>query len=114
MLIQLAVSLGEVVQTRAFGGTARFTLPGMEARRKRGQDKILAGREEAKYEPGRTAGDKAEERFDKEGESEKEPGTTASDEVEEKSGLYLAEWRAGLEEQLRNNRPITRSRLTIC
>ena len=66
MLIQLAVSLGEVVQTRAFGGTARFTLPGMEARR-RGRDKRLAGEEEAKDEPGTTAGEEeAEERFDKE------------------------------------------------
>ena len=136
MLIQRAVSLGKVVQTRGFGGTARFTLPGMETRRKKiGPVKTLYVTEEAQHEAGKNSGDEAEEeRFDKEEEAEKEPGTTSLDEKEpgttspdekepgttsldEKkdiSGLYLAEQRAGLGEQLKKEGPITRSRLTLC
>ena len=106
VLVQRAVSLGEVLQTRGFGGTARFTLPGMEARRRKGQDKELAGKEATK-EPRITAGEDTEE-------TTKEPGMTAPDEAVEKSVLEVAKCRVGLEEQLRKNRPITRSRLMLC
>ena len=101
------------MQTRGFGGTARFTLPGMEKRRKRGQDKTLADKEKIKYEPDNdeTAGEEAEERFDQEDE---EPGTTSPGKEEGNAGLSLAESRAGLEDQLMKNRPMTRSRLTFC
>ena len=101
------MSLGEVLQTRGFGGTARFTLPGMEARRKRGQDKVLAGKEKEKgaaNQSGRTAGEEAEEKFDDKEDTAKESGMTAPDEAVEKS----------VEEQLRKNRPMTRSRLMLC
>ena len=102
------MSLGEVLQTRGFGGTARFTLPGMEVRRRKGQDKELAGKEATK-EPRITAGEDTEETT-----STKEAGMTAPDEAVEKSALEVAECRVGLEEQLRKNRPMTRSRLMLC
>ena len=98
-----------MLQTRGFGGTARFTLPGMEARRKKGQDKtLLAGKEKkATKEPRITAGEETED-------TAKERGMTAPDEAVEKSVMEVAECRAGLEEQLRKNRPMTRSRLVLC
>ena len=90
--LQRSVSLGEVVQTRGFGGTARFTLPGMEDRRRKGQDKtLLAGKvrkvekEEGKNEPRTTAREEAGEKNDKEDSKHK------TDEAVEKSILEVAE-----------------------
>ena len=114
--LQRSVSLGEVLQTRGFGGTARFTLPGMEARRRKGQDKKMVGKvekEEAKNEPRTTAREEAGEKNDKE-DSKHKPGTTAREEAENKSVIEVAKCRVGLEEQLRKNRPMTRSRLMLC
>ena len=70
------------MQTRGFGGTARFTLPGMEGRRGKGQDKIMAGKlqEEAGNKPGVRSGDEAMGKFDNEEAAKKESGTTVPDE----------------------------------
>ena len=86
----------------------------MEVRRRKGQDKELAGRvrkvekEEGKNEPCTTAREEADEKNDKEDSKHK------TDEALEKSILEVAECRVGLEEQLRKNRPMTRSRLMLC